>query len=64
MLQGFIVSNYSHRFSEALTQLTRWLKEGKLRYTETIVEGFDKLPDAFLGLFSGKNIGKMIVKVE
>jgi hypothetical protein len=64
MLQGFIVSNYSQRFGEALTQLTQWLKEGKLRYTETIIEGFDKLPEAFLGLFSGKNIGKMMVKAE
>jgi NADPH:quinone reductase len=64
MLQGFIVSNYSHRFGEALAQLTKWLNEGKLKYTETIVEGFDKLPEAFLGLFSGKNIGKMMVKVD
>jgi hypothetical protein len=64
MLQGFIVSNYSHRFGEALATLTQWLNEGKLKYTETIVEGFDKLPEAFLGLFSGKNIGKMMVKVE
>ena len=64
MLQGFIVSNYSHRFSEALTMLSQWLNEGKLKYTETVVEGFDKLPEAFLGLFSGKNLGKMMVKVE
>jgi NADPH:quinone reductase len=64
MLQGFIISNYSHRFGEALTQLTQWLNEGKLRYTETIIEGFDKLPEAFLGLFSGKNLGKMMVKIE
>jgi NADPH:quinone reductase len=64
MLQGFIVSNYSDRFGEAITHLTQWLKDGKLRYTETIIEGFDKLPDAFLGLFSGNNQGKMLVKTE
>jgi NADPH:quinone reductase len=64
MLQGFIVSNYSHRFNEALTQLTQWLNEGKLKYTVTIIEGFGKLPEAFLGLFSGINLGKMMVKVE
>jgi len=40
------------------------LNEGKLKYTETIIDGFDKLPDAFLGLFSGKNHGKMLVKTE
>ncbi len=64
MLQGFIVSNYSDRFAEARTNLTKWLTEGKLRYTETIVEGFDKLPEAFLGLFAGRNLGKMLVKTE
>jgi hypothetical protein len=64
LLQGFIVSNYSARYEEALSQLTQWLSEGKLKYTQTVVEGFDKLPEAFLGLFSGKNQGKMLVKVE
>jgi len=64
MLQGFIVSNYSDRFGEAIAHLTQWLKDGKLKYAETIIEGFDKLPDAFLGLFSGNNQGKMLVKTE
>lgn len=64
MLQGFIISNYSHRFDEALTMLTRWINEGKLKYAETIIEGFEKLPEAFLGLFSGQNLGKMLIKTE
>lgn len=64
LLQGFIVSNYSSRFGEAVSHLTQWLNEGKLKYTETILDGFDKLPDAFLGLFSGKNQGKMLIKAE
>jgi hypothetical protein len=64
MLQGFIVSNYSDRFGEALTHLTQWLSEGKIKYTETVIEGFDKLPEAFLGLFSGSNQGKMLVRTE
>jgi NADPH:quinone reductase len=63
-LQGFIVSNYSDRLDEALSNLTLWLNEGKLKYTETIIEGFNKLPDAFLGLFSGKNQGNMMVKTD
>ena len=63
MLQGFIVSNYSALFEVALTRLTQWLNEGKLKYTETVLEGFDKLPEAFLGLFSGKQQGKMLVKI-
>jgi NADPH:quinone reductase len=63
MLQGFIVSNYSSRFGEGLEQLGRWLSEGRIKYTETVISGFDKLPEAFLGLFSGKNRGKMLVKI-
>ena len=63
MLQGFIVSNYSNRFNEGFEYIAKWLSEGKLKYTETIITGFDKLPEAFLGLFSGKNLGKMVVKI-
>lgn len=63
-IQGFIVGNYSKRWPEAMQQLGQWLKEGKLKYEETVVEGFDKLPEAFLGLFTGQNKGKMLVKVN
>lgn len=63
LLQGFIVSNYSNRFNEGFEKLAKWLGEGKLKYTETIISGFDNLPKAFLGLFSGINKGKMIVKI-
>jgi NADPH-dependent curcumin reductase CurA len=64
LMKGFIVRNYSDRFAEGRTALTVWLKEGRLKYRQTIVRGFDNLPEAFLGLFSGKNTGKMIVEVE
>lgn len=63
LMQGFIVSNFADKFPEAIKPLTAWLKEGKLSYTETIVEGFDQIPQAFIDLFEGKNEGKMIVRV-
>lgn len=63
LMQGFIVSNYKNRFPEAITQLASWLQDGKLTYAETIVDGFDNIPQAFIDLFEGKNEGKMIVKV-
>jgi len=63
MMQGFIVGNYKSEFPEAIQHLTQWVQEGKLDFTETIYEGFDQLPTAFIGLFAGENIGKMIVKV-
>lgn len=62
LMQGFIVSNYQSRFREGIQQLSQWVKEGKLKYKETIVDGFDKLPEALIGLFYGNNSGKMIVK--
>ncbi|SFD39748.1 NADP-dependent oxidoreductase [Algibacter pectinivorans] len=63
LMQGFIVSNYAEKFPEAIQKLAGWLSEGKLTYTETIVEGFDNIPSAFIDLFEGKNKGKMIVKI-
>jgi NADPH-dependent curcumin reductase CurA len=64
MLKGFLVSTFSNRFDEARRQLEQWVREGRLQYKETIIYGFNKLPEAFIGLFSGKNQGKMLVKTE
>ncbi|MXV37758.1 zinc-binding dehydrogenase [Flavobacteriaceae bacterium Ap0902] len=62
LMQGFLVGNYADQFPEGVKQLATWLKEGKLSYTETVLEGFNQVPEAFIGLFDGKNKGKMIVK--
>jgi len=62
LMQGFIIGNYANLFSEGTAQLSQWVNEGKLKSTETIVHGFDKLPNALLGLFNGDNTGKMIVE--
>ncbi len=64
LIQGFIVRNYGGRYEAVTAQLSQWLKEGALNYRETIVRGFDMLPETFLGLFSGKNQGKMLVETE
>jgi NADPH-dependent curcumin reductase CurA len=63
LMQGFIITRYASRFGEGIQQLAQWLSEGKLKYAETIVEGFEKTPQAFIGLFKGENLGKQIVKV-
>ncbi|WP_225036433.1 NADP-dependent oxidoreductase [Winogradskyella sp. SM1960] len=63
LMQGFIVSNYTDKFPEAIEQLSNWLAQDKLTYSETIVEGFDNIPQAFIDLFDGKNKGKMVVEV-
>jgi NADPH:quinone reductase len=63
LMQGFIVSNYTDKFPEAMKQLSTWLAEDKLTYSETIVKGFDNIPSAFIDLFEGKNKGKMVVEL-
>ncbi|MFS0561520.1 NADP-dependent oxidoreductase [Terribacillus sp. 179-K 1B1 HS] len=62
-MQGFIVGDYSDRFAEGKKQLSEWFKQDKLTYEENVVEGFEHVPDAFLGLFKGENLGKQLVKV-
>ena len=62
LMQGFIITNYQSQFSEGSNHLAMWVQQGKIKYKETIVKGFDKLPAALLGLFEGDNIGKMIVE--
>ncbi len=61
--QGFLVTDYMPRFAEGFAEMSGWLREGKLKYREDIVEGFENLPKAFIGLFHGENIGKRMVKV-
>lgn len=63
LMKGFIVSDYAKEFGNAAKELATWYKEGKLQYQETVKEGFDQLPEAFLGLFTGENTGKQLVKV-
>ncbi|ARK23722.1 NADP-dependent oxidoreductase [Sporosarcina sp. P37] len=63
LMKGFTVGDYSADFAKGAADLGKWLAEEKLTYEETIVEGFENIPEAFLGLFEGKNLGKLLVKV-
>ncbi len=62
-VEGFLIIDYMNRYMEAATQLGKWKMFGKLKDRETIVEGLEKAPDAINMLFTGGNIGKLIVKV-
>ena len=64
LMQGFIVFDYADKYPEAMQQLSKWLAEGKLKSTETVREGFENIPQAFLDLFDGKNKGKMVIKTD
>ncbi len=62
-VQGLLVGDFANRFGVATEQLSEWVASGDLSHRETIVEGLSNAPDAFLGLFSGDNIGKQVVQV-
>lgn len=63
LMQGFIVRDFVKDFGPAQNQLAKWMEQDKLSYLETVVEGFENIPQAFIDLFEGKNKGKMIVVV-
>lgn len=61
--EGFLVYNYADRFAEGIAQMAKRMKEGKIKYRETVVEGFENAPRALIGVLSGDNTGKMLVKI-
>jgi NADPH-dependent curcumin reductase CurA len=63
-LEGFLVSDFVHRFPEGLQRLGAWLAEGKLKYREDVTEGLEHAPAAFIGMLRGENRGKTLVKLR
>jgi len=62
-LEGFIVSEHMEVWPEALKELGTMVATGKLKYRETVAQGIDAAPDAFIGLLKGRNFGKQLVKL-
>jgi NADPH-dependent curcumin reductase CurA len=62
-VRGFIVSDHASRLPAFLAECGPWVREGRLKYREDVVEGLDNAPRAFIGLLRGENLGKLIVKV-
>lgn len=63
VMEGFLVGRWLERWNEAVLQNIKWMKEGKLKYRETVTEGFENLFTAFVEMMQGKNTGKALVKV-
>lgn len=62
-MQGFIVMDYFDQFEEFIAQMAQWLQAGKVKSQETVYQGLEQAAEAFIGLFEGKNKGKMLVKL-
>ena len=62
-IRGFIVWDFAALQDDFLRDVSQWIKDGRVKYREDIVEGIDKAPRAFIGLLRGENFGKMLVKL-
>lgn len=62
-LEGFVATDFGHLNAAFVSDMTDWLKTGKVRYQETILRGFDRAPEGLIGLFEGRNSGKMLIHV-
>ena len=63
-IRGFLVLDWWHRRDEALRRLAEWQLAGKIRFKEDVLEGIERMPEAFLRLLHGKNFGKQIVRIN
>ena len=63
LLKGFIVSDHFDRMPAFLADVGAWVRDGRIKYREDIVEGLENAPTAFIGLLQGKNFGKLLVRV-
>lgn len=62
-LRGFLVGDHNHLREQFVRETAGWLRDGKLSYDETVVDGIEHAPEAFLGMLRGENLGKMLVRV-
>lgn len=63
-LQGFIVSDYAEEVDRFYADFQQWRQEGRLHWQETVLQGIEKAPEAFMALFTGENRGKMLVELN
>jgi NADPH-dependent curcumin reductase len=64
LLRGFIVSDFASQHGEFQREVGAWLRDGRIKYREDVVEGLENAPRAFIGLLKGKNFGKLLIKVS
>ncbi len=63
-MEGFVASDFAHLNAAFLADMTAWLKDGRIKYQETVLDGFERAPEGLIGLFEGRNAGKMLIRVS
>jgi NADPH-dependent curcumin reductase CurA len=61
-MEGFVASDFGHLQAQFQADMSGWLKSGRIKYQETVLDGFERAPEALVGLFEGRNTGKMLVR--
>ena len=62
-MHGYLVLDYAARYAEALKELTPWVREGRIRYREDILEGIEQAPGSIAGLYRGENLGRRLIRI-
>ena len=63
-MEGFLVFQFAQRYEEGRQRIAGWMKEGRMKYREDVVEGLENAPRSFIGLMRGENFGKLLIKVS
>lgn len=62
-MEGFVATDFAHLNAQFMSDMTGWLKAGQIKYQETVLDGFERAPEGLIGLFEGRNTGKMLIHV-
>ena len=62
-MEGFVATDFAHLNAAFVADMTGWLKDGSVKYQETVLEGFERAPEGLIGLFEGRNAGKMLIQI-
>jgi hypothetical protein len=62
-MEGFVASDFTHLNAAFQSEMSAWLKSGQVKYQETILDGFERAPEGLIGLFEGRNTGKMLIRL-
>ncbi len=62
-MEGFVATDFADLNGAFMADMTGWLKDGRIKYQETVLDGFERAPEGLIGLFEGANSGKMLIRI-